>query len=342
MISIKRNWFFIFLIFLLFSCETKEVQLQRFLLQGNGALSEQNYQGAEHYFQEALKMEPCFKDALNNLGVLYSNQERFDVAIGYFTKAIECDGNFLPAYFNRANSYYESEEYYSLLKDAQYILKQKPDTASAFVLIGLANTKLRQYDIADSVFGKAIEQEPTNAEHYVNRGNVKYYQKKRTEAIVDFRKALKLQPSQANALNALGLIALDRNQMDSAKYYFEQALKRMPDQPYFLNNLGYVYLMQNELGQALALINKSITLDPDNAWAYRNKGIYYLAISEYPSAERLLKQSLSMDEGVEKIHYYFGVALMRNGKKLEACEQFKRSEEADDVLVKNEIQDVCL
>lgn len=326
---------------ILLSCETKEVQLQRFLLQGNGALSEQNYQGAEHYFQEALKMDPCFKDALNNLGVLYSNQKRFDVAIGYFTKTMECDPKFLPAYFNRANSYFESKEYYNLLKDTEYILKVKPDTALAFVLIGLANTQLGQYDIADSVFGKAIEREPNNSEHFVNRGTVKYYQKKLTDATNDFKKALTLKPSQANALNALGLIAVDKNQLDSAKNYFEQALRLIPDQPYFLNNLGYVYMIQKDLPKAVTLINKSITLDPDNAWAYRNKGIYYLAISEYASAERLLKQSLSMDKSVDRVHYYFGLALMKNGKPSEACEQFKRAQAVGDGLVKNEIRESC-
>jgi tetratricopeptide (TPR) repeat protein len=325
----------------LLGCETKETQLQRFLLQGNEALAEQNYQGAEYYFQEAMKLDPCFVDALNNLGVLYSNQNRFDVAIEYFTKTLACDDTFIVAYFNRANSFYESKGYYSLLKDAEHILKVRPDTAVGFVLLGLAKTKLRQWDDANTAFTKAISLEPRNAEHYVNRGTIKYYQKKWDDATADFKYALQVLPKQPNAINALGLIYTDKNQLDSAKMFFDLALELVPQEPYFLNNMGFIYLLQNELEKAKEVINLSITLDPDNAWAYRNKGIYYLAMSDYPSAERLLKQSLSMDESVDKIHYYYGVALHRNKKNKEACEQFRESEKAGDGLIKNEIKESC-
>lgn len=324
-----------------FGCETRETQLQRFLLQGNEALSQQNYVGADYYFQEALKLDPCFKDALNNLGVLNSNTNRFEVAIEYFNRAIVCDASFLPAYFNRANAFYGSKAYYSLLKDADYILKIKPDTTVGFVLQGLAHTKLRQHDNALAAFSKAIEMEPGNSDHYVNRGTVKYYQKKWDEAAVDFKKALLLKPSEANAVNALGLIATDKNRLDSAQYYFESALKITPQQPYFLNNLGFVYLLRNEIERAKSVINLSITLDPDNAWAYRNKGIYYLALAENLAAERMLEQALKMDESVDRIHYYYGLALLKNGKTSEACREFTLSEKALDGLVKNEIKQTC-
>lgn len=330
---------FFWLIF--FGCETQETQLQRFLLQGNEALSQQNYVGADYYFQEALKLDRCFKDALNNLGVLNSNQNRFEEAIEYFNKTIACDASFLPAYFNRANAYYGSKAYYSLLKDAEYILKLRPDTTVGLVLQGLAHTKLRQYDNALAAFSKAIEMEPNNSDHYVNRGTVKYYQKKWYEATIDFKKALSLKPSEANAVNALGLIATDRNQLDSALYYFENALTLAPQQPYFLNNLGFVYLLKNEDEKAKSAINLSITLDPDNAWAYRNKGIYYLTLSDNSAAERMLEQALKMDESVDRIHYYYGVALLKNGKTMEACREFTLSEKALDGLVKNEIKQTC-
>jgi tetratricopeptide (TPR) repeat protein len=322
-------------------CETRETQLQRFLLQGNQALKEQNHQGAEYYFNEALKIEPCFADALNNLGVLNSDQKHFDRAIDYFDGAIACDADFLPPYFNRANAFYESKEYFRLLSDADYILKIKPDTAVGLVLKGLALTKLRQFDAALSAFSQVVEREPSNAEHYVNRGTVKYYQKNWHGATNDFKKALQLHPSQANALNALGLISVDKQQLDSAKGYFNAALTLVPQEPYFLNNLGLVYLLEKNLDSAKATINLSITLDPDNAWAYRNKGIYYLDISDYPSAERLLKQSLDMDGTVEKAHYYYGLALLKTGKRAEACQQFLESEKAGDGLVKNEIARAC-
>jgi len=332
---------FILIVLALLSCDSRESRLQRFLVQGNEALALQNHEGAEYFFLEAVKLDPCYKDALNNLGVLNTERKRYDAAIEYFSKAIACDAGFLPAYFNRANCFYESKEYYRLLTDAEYILKVKPDTAVGFLLKGLAMTRLRQYDGALEVFSQAIELEPANPEHYINRGTVKYYQKKWGEATTDFKKSLQLDSKQGNALNALGLIAVDKNQLDSAAEYFNAAIKLIPQQPYFLNNLGFVYLQQKDFEKAKATINLSITLDPDNAWAYRNKGIYYLMTNDYPSAERLLKQALGMDETVDKIHYYYGLALMKNGQNAEACKQFKESEKVGDNMMKDEIALTC-
>ena len=99
----------IFIVTIATSCENKETQIQRFLLQGNEALKAQDYQSAEYYFQQAITLEPCFADALNNLGVLNFEQNHFDKALEYYNKTLECKATFLPAYFNRANAYYESK-----------------------------------------------------------------------------------------------------------------------------------------------------------------------------------------------------------------------------------------
>lgn len=292
-------------------------------MQGNGALKQQDFQSAEYYFKEALNLDPCFADALNNMGVLNSEQKHYAQAIDFFNKTLECNSSFLPAYFNRANALYESKEYYGLLRDAEYILKTKPDTIAGLVLMGLAQTKLRNYKEALSHFSRSIELDPGNAEHWVNRGTVKYYLRDFSAAASDFRKALTVDPNQANAINALGLIASDQNKNDSAKFYFEKALNLVPDEPYFINNLGYTYLQDKNFEKALELINRSLTKDPDNAWVYRNKGLYYLMQEDYPNAVRLLKQSLSMDEAVDKIHFYYAQALLNNNDIEKGCEQLK-------------------
>jgi Flp pilus assembly protein TadD len=329
------------IVFLFTACEDRDVRLQRFLLQGNQAMSEQEYVGARFYFEEAVKLEPCFTDALNNLGTLSAKQNHFSEAVEYFNKAIVCNSKFLPAYFNRANAYYDGKEYFNLLKDADFILSIKPDTVVGYVLRGLAQTKLKQYPEALATFNKTVQMQPLNSEHWINRGTIKYYQKDWSGAIADLKRSLQLQPNQPNAINALGLLAIEQNKLDSAKILFNKALAIKSQEPYYLNNLGFVYLLENKLDEAREAINKSITLDPDNAWAYRNKGIYYMAVADYVSAERLLAQSLNMDAGVDRIHFYYGQALLKNGKAKAACEQFQLSEKFVEGLVKHETKQAC-
>ena len=62
------------LLLLLVACaDSKEARLQKFLLKGNVALKERNYEQASYYYGEALKVDACYADAWNNLGYFLVN-----------------------------------------------------------------------------------------------------------------------------------------------------------------------------------------------------------------------------------------------------------------------------
>jgi tetratricopeptide (TPR) repeat protein len=108
----------LFIILVITGCsESKETRLQKFLLKGNLKVKEQNLGQAANYFKEALKLDPCFADAANNLGTVYFKQEHWSQAMEQYEIAIRCRPDFLNAYFNRANTSYELKEYYRALED---------------------------------------------------------------------------------------------------------------------------------------------------------------------------------------------------------------------------------
>ncbi len=70
-------------------------------------------------------------------------------------------------------------------------------------------------------------------------------------------------------------------------------------------------------------------------------GIYYLLKSDFESAERLLIQALDMDPFIDKIHFYLGMAYLKNGKQSQACDQFNMSEELDDKMLTTDLIKRC-
>ena len=135
---------YIFLAIVLFSCAgDKETKLQKFLLKGNAEINNKNYDQAIAYYKEAIRIDPCFTEALNNLGTAFFKQDRFEQAITNYQEAINCDPNYLPAYYNRANTLYELKEYFNALEDLAKIEATHPDTAVTFFTKGLVHTKLR-------------------------------------------------------------------------------------------------------------------------------------------------------------------------------------------------------
>lgn len=334
----------LFLIFsiLLFSCgDSDEARMQKFLLKGNLALKEQDQAQAIKYFEEALKIDPCFADALNNLGTVAHQEKHFAEAVSYYTKAIACRPKFLTPYFNRANSYYELKEYYSAQKDVKFLLSQKPDTSIVYFTQGLIAAKMFDFKFAIESFDHAIALDSINTDFRVNRGTVHYYLRQYDEALKDLAVAARINPDEPNIYNTRSMIEVAKGEIDAAFADVQKALQLSPNHPYFLNNRGYIYLQQKKLPEALKDIDQSIVLDSDNAWAFRNKGIYRLMTGDYVNAIRLFEQAIRMDKFVEKVHFYLGTAYARDGQQKMACDEFRKSERMGDKMVPAEWLKAC-
>ncbi|HMJ68075.1 MAG TPA: tetratricopeptide repeat protein [Cyclobacteriaceae bacterium] len=286
-------------------CGSKETRLQSFLLKGNTSLDEGDADKALYYYNEALKVDPCFTEALNNSGTINHKSGNYDEAVARYTKAIECNPGFLDAWFNRANSYYESGEYFSALSDIDHIAKTKGDTSAVYFLKGLVLTKQRDYPAALTAFQRALELGPADeSAARVNLASVKIFMKRYDEAKTELEACIKLAPQESNIYNSLALIAIEKKDFNEALKQVNKAIELSPKQPYFINNRGFIYINLDKLTEAENDINESITIDPYNAWAYRNKGVLYLKKKDYDVAERLLTKAKQMDSDVENVDEY--------------------------------------
>ena len=61
----------------------------------------EDYDNAIFYYNQAIKADPKFSIAYNNLGITYKNMKKYDEAIMEFTKAIDLDPDYVIALNNR-------------------------------------------------------------------------------------------------------------------------------------------------------------------------------------------------------------------------------------------------
>src|SRR5882724_6309839 len=122
----------VIILFLLTACGSKEERIQKFLLKGNIASKERNWEQASYYYAEAIRLEPCYADAWNNLGTVYFQQQRYDKAMEYYDKALNCNPKFIDALLNRANTGYELKEYFRAVNDLEKAIELKPDTSVTY------------------------------------------------------------------------------------------------------------------------------------------------------------------------------------------------------------------
>jgi tetratricopeptide (TPR) repeat protein len=325
------------------SCgEAGRNQKKKHLLhKGNIATKEKLYDQAIRYYNEALEIDPKFAQAYNNLGIVYWKAGEYKRAQDALNKALNSDPDFVDAYFNRSNVLIELGNYQQSLKDLKSIENvYRPEEAIHFSK-GLAFFGLKEYDSAAISFEKALRQDSTNVENYVNLATARLYQNDHEASQALAAHAIEMDPSSVDALNVLGMNQLETEDYIAALENFNRGLELQYNHEYLLNNRGFVYLKLIEPEKALADINESIVINPENPWAYRNKGLYYFMQDDYENAERLFLHTIRMDGSIKLSHLYLGKIYVQQGKISTACEHFKRAIELGDDGVTEAYNENC-
>lgn len=150
--------------------------------------------------QEALKLNPFFAEAYNNMGSAYNLLKKYDDAIAACQKALELKPDFQLAknnlaealrnkdailnaenvakekpspetYLDLSLSYYQQGQYEKCIEACNNALKLKPDYADAYSNICASYNQLKQWDKAIEACNKALMIDPT---HKLANGNLNW------------------------------------------------------------------------------------------------------------------------------------------------------------------------
>ena len=107
-----------------------------------------NYDSAEYYYRQTLTDDPGNLDALNGLGILSLNRQRYDLAVTQFDDALRIDPDYEYARYNKALTLYYQHNYRRSLGETFELLKRSPDYYDAMQLAGDNYYDQQRYDSA--------------------------------------------------------------------------------------------------------------------------------------------------------------------------------------------------
>jgi len=135
---------------------------------------------AEKYYLKAIKEDPNFIEAYDNLGRIYRAIDKLDKAVEFYTKSIELYPNGIMAHQNLAVVYGLQKKHEKEIKEYEEIIKIEPENPEGYY--GIANTymMLSKFDEAIENGKKALKiYEKTESEHlndgYYLLGLINYY-----------------------------------------------------------------------------------------------------------------------------------------------------------------------
>lgn len=116
---------------------------------GNNTEAEKNY-------LKAIELNPVLWEVYYNLGILYHENNKVDLAIDYYKKSVVLKPDFYLSYYNLGNAYRETLRFADAILFYKKVLKLKPDFSEAYYNIGVVNEFQYNFDEALKCYNNAI------------------------------------------------------------------------------------------------------------------------------------------------------------------------------------------
>ncbi|MBP7272271.1 MAG: tetratricopeptide repeat protein [Saprospiraceae bacterium] len=255
---------------------------------------------------------------------LFYDMDAFNEAAEDMQKAIALDSNNVKYYHFLADAQLDnahSKEALMVMTDAGNRFSTNMPTLlklSEYQLI------LKRYDDAFATLDKILKQDPQNAEAYFMLGTTFMDIGDTSKAFGSFQKSVELDPDLADAYINLAQIAEKSNQRVAAQYY-DNAVRADSNNLQAVYSKALFLQKQDKEEEAKALYRKILTKDSQFANAYFNMGIIFIGSDSIKKAEDNFNIVTQINPTNAKAYYYRGLARERQKKYEEARSDYEQT-----------------
>ena len=274
---------------------------------------------------DLVKEHPDYAQAHLNLGILYTQQQRYREATDEFQTAMKIDPANDAARASCIKSLIILGQLDEALPMAEEHLRRNPRDAEALYLLGAVQRQRGQYAEAEPVLSKAVALQP---DYYDSRYDLGFSLAKlgrRAEARVQLERALNLKPDSSEArfqlatvLRAMGM----KEQADEQLKLFQQGKTESVGQDVagVKVNQANQYLTSGDFQKAIALYREAIDADPKNGRTYYNLALALDRQNDIASERKALETSISLDSTFAPSQNQYGLICLQAGE-LDLAEQ---------------------
>ncbi|MBE9092642.1 tetratricopeptide repeat protein [Tychonema sp. LEGE 07203] len=291
---------------------------------------QRNFGGAIECYERALRIDPDYAAAHNNLGVVKQQSGRLTEAIAHYKKALEIDGNLAETASNLGSALAEAGETAEAIAQYQRALSLNPNCAEAMINLGLLREEEGNVNEAVKLYQQAIQVNPDCAAAYLNLGIALEKQGEEAgadydRAIANYERAIELDPNYFDALHNLAYASIRQGRVADAIAYYERALALEPDLAATDLAFGNWLSNQDRLDEALAFCQQAIQKYPASAGARCNLAIVLHKQGKIQDAIACYQQALSLKPDFPEALNNLAKAFEEAGKMTEAMDCYNRA-----------------
>lgn len=278
--------------------------------------------------QSIVKEHPDYAQAHFNLGIVYTQQDRFGEAAQEFDQALRIE----PSDDVTRVSYLKALVVLAQFDKAQPIasayLQRKPRDFDALYLNGVVNRGLGNYADAEKELRAAVRLKPADFEATYNLGFVLAHVGKAAEAKPVLEEALKVQPESskarfqlANVLRTLG--EGDESKKQLALFEKEKAAEGQELAANVTANQANQDLETGDAQTAVAKYQDAIAKDPKNARTYYNLALALERTGDESGERDALVKAEQLDANLAPVHNQLGMLALKANQAAQAEKEFQ-------------------
>ena len=195
------------------------------------------------------------------------------------------------------------------------VLKKDKNNVDALRLLGLLAFKQNNYPIAEKLFIRGIQLNPTFKLLWENLAKCFRLQNKFQHAQKAFENLLKLDPNNLEAMGALGTIHIRLSNFDEGIVIYKNLLKQNNKNPRVHLSLGHAHKTvgnRSESEQSYINAIKNFPLCGEAYWSLANLKTYKFSDKQIKSMESALKENI---HDLEKIQMLFALGKAHESNK---------------------------
>ncbi len=294
-------------------------------------------QTAINEYEAALKAEPNYVEAHNNLAGILQEQHRHDEAIAHYKDAARLSPD--PTYVvNLANGYVNASRYSDAMPLYEEALRKNPQatnarTNAALTHVAWANQLANSNNLvaAESHYLSALQLNPIYADAAAGLGLCYAREGRMQEAGEQLINAGRLRGEpKATKPELLAQLALanhlsSANKLEEAIPHYTAATRLDPDNTEAHNGLGICYAMLGKMDDAAKQFAEILRLQPNESGAHMNLANALSAQKKIDEAIPHYMAAIKSNPNDSQAHFNLALSMTQVGRKAEAIDEYKKA-----------------
>jgi tetratricopeptide (TPR) repeat protein len=231
-------------------------------------MDDNKYDVASKYFDQAIELNPSDFNSLTNRAKISRLQSKTDEALQYYSKAIESRPHYFEGYYNKGTALAFKGDYKESLTYFDLALSKKPDAVNAKINKAEALRQLRKFGESRKILQSIPDYENNFKVLYI-QGLTFFDEKRYPEAEIMFKRALQISYDYTVKVDLLSSLE-NQKKYEEALLICNKELDTNPRDIVLIIFKIHLLIRGNQLENALDLCLEFVNLYPDEPTLYYN------------------------------------------------------------------------